>query len=213
MATYTGKYSRLYALGKEKMLKINNELAKQNTSCVAVARMIQQDWKDFQDVGEKTLIQQINRYRLDLLQGKLKKKVDLTLPASEDISVQFLREKPLNVFQEMCYLVNVQVARVEMAFTREQKMNIPVSGTDAMVKTLKELLMDTQKMRFEMGKDDYLMPVSNGGRSVSASVTLPNGIVVKTQVDEAIAVAEKVLAKHRIPHIVDVETVEVEPKQ
>lgn len=184
-------YARIKALGKERVLALNNLLAR-GGSTVAAARLVQQEWGQFQDVAEKTLIQQISRYKHDHIQ---------TISTAD---VQFEHKDKLygklNVLDEMVWLVNQQKQRLSRGMLKEKNSPFPMNVITREVETLQALLKDAQKLQFELGIDEYKGPVMQGGRVMSASVTTPDGTVVKTQVAEAVQIATAILDKQGVPN-------------
>jgi hypothetical protein len=61
-------FRRLQNLGKEKFQKILNELAR-GTPAQTLARLIQQEWGDVQNVREETLAKQLKRLSTTITNG------------------------------------------------------------------------------------------------------------------------------------------------
>lgn len=189
------RYARLHGLGPERLTRINNDLAR-GTPVSAVARMIQQDWGEFTDVAETSLTQQLNRYRLDLEKGTITGEVKLAVSESE-IDLRFLKGKTIDVLEELIALTKLQRSRVQTFYNKERSVGMPLSGTDKVVDAYKTLLLDIQKVKFDLGLDKYEGPVS-GFRAAQQSVTLPNGTQVHTQVLEAVNTAQEILNRTEI---------------
>lgn len=194
----SARYARIYALGDEKVLKIQNELARNQNSVPTVARMIQQEWGDFTDVNERTLIQQLNRFRLDMHKNELPRNVQLALAPSE-MSLPAIKGQAVDVLKGMESLVNLQMRRLETAITREEKLGVPVSSTDKMVETAAALYKDLQKIRFELGTDQYLMPIAKQGIAIGINNTNNPPTDTKSQVMVAANTALQILSAAGIP--------------
>src|SRR3954471_2444973 len=61
-------FARLQKLGKEKFQRIVNELAR-GTPAQTLARLIQQEWRDVEDVREETLAKQLKRLSITIANG------------------------------------------------------------------------------------------------------------------------------------------------
>lgn len=201
-------YARLYALGEIRFRAICNELAQSNGKPYMVAKKIQQEWKAYLDVSEMVLGQQLNRFKKDLIAGKLpdvamlltdtfiKKKEILSeaIKAQEEISgVKIDYTNPLNILEELNMLVAQQKARLEMALEREKEMKMPISQTDGIIKNLRDTLIETQRIKFEIGVDTFMMPIA-GRPNMSTTVVTPEGTVVNMQVTEAVNQASSILS-------------------
>jgi hypothetical protein len=201
------QFARLYSLGESKMRRITEEMAKPNASPTLCAKMIQEEWGDYLDVSHQTLAQQLNRFRLAMYENKLPKPVKigkLRLEAmnpmvppeavgAEDVTgLTKPRSNPLNFLDELNHLATLQMERVEAAIAREKTLGMPVTQTDGIIKNLRETLVAAQQIKFELGIDTYMMPAP-GGKTISATVTTPEGTMVNMQVTEAVQEATSIL--------------------
>ena len=187
------KYQRILSLGEERVAVINNQLAG-GASAQTVARLIQQDWKEFQDVAEKTLMQQLLRYRADNIDSAAVVK-EMALPA-EHPKVRQL-ESRMNVLGEMIDLARLHKKRVEGFVEREKDLKMPIKGTSDDIALLSTLLKDVQKLQFDLGIDDFQGPVVQGGKVTQTRITQPDGTVIDSQTTEAVQGALELLQNHK----------------
>ena len=202
-------FERLQALGEDKFRKILNGLLRGETA-IAVARIIQQQppdgWGLFQDVAEKTLMQQLNRLRLAAGTGifgatEAKRLATLGKPHVDrlsQISVPVLaRVEEVSEAQRTLVLVLLEKATAEKrTFT---------SVNDA-VNNYRQTLLDIQKLRFDMGLDEFKGPTSmTTVRGATQTTTFPDGMSVQKQVFEAVNTIEQIFNARRIPHPVSKE--------
>jgi uncharacterized protein YqgV (UPF0045/DUF77 family) len=188
-------YQRIKALGEEQVRKINNDLQR-GVAAMAVARMIQQEWKDFQDVGEKTLTQQLNRYRSSLVKQT---GLDITGPDGK-LEIKYLRGSSIKVLEELEMLAKVQTRRLQMMVTKEQEMGMAIGATGTIITDYQKLLEIVQKVRFDLGIDKYSGPL--GVRGVQSETVSPDGTIHRTTVMEAVQTADQILTQAGIPRLV-----------
>jgi len=183
------KYYRLLSLGDERVTIINNLLSK-NSSMFALARMIQQEWKESTDIGEKTLTQLLNRYKADVLGSS---KVEKTITGLV-ITTKINR---VDVITRMASLEEIQRNRIQAMVSKEKELGgMLISSLKGEIEEYREILKDIQKIQFDLGIDEYNGPIL-AARSRITKVTDSQGNVFETQVSEAAQVAQSVLSELR----------------
>lgn len=195
-------FERLQQLGEDRFQKILNDLMR-GVAAMAVARMIQQEWGEFQDVGEKTLTQQVNRLRKAAAEGmfgkKLAKQVEV-LGTPHIAALQGISVSVLDRLEEIC---DLQQKRVKDLLEKEGKLPVPIAAlaqqTTNAISTYKDTLKDVQKIRFDLGLDELKAPVPMMGmRGSMSSTTLPDGTHIQKQVFEAVQVMEEIFSARKI---------------
>lgn len=193
-------YERLQKLGEEKFRHILNALL-QGTAAMAMARVIQHEWGEFQDVAEKTLTQQLNRLRHDVSEGLYGKELARKIDQGLQPHVKLLEGVSVSVLERMEELARWQRERAQSLKVKEKIMPLPtkemLATANAVFTDYSKLLQDIQKMRYDMGLDPFHGVVS-GMRGSSTSITLPNGTNVQQQVFEAMTTVEKILTNRGI---------------
>jgi uncharacterized protein YPO0396 len=193
-------FERLKDLGEDRFLKIKNDLAR-GVSAMAVARTIQQEWGQLNDVAEKTLTQQVNRLRLQMAEGvfgeTLKEELQSTATALAPEVQRILRGTP-NVMEKLGDVIFLQEARIKRLAEKEKAMPLPMTALNAVINDYVDQLGTLQKLRFELGLDEFhsTQQPSLVGRGVITSTTLPDGTNVQKQAYEAYETANRLLAKH-----------------
>jgi hypothetical protein len=178
-------FDRLQALGEPRWTLIRNELLR-GEPAMALARKIQQDWNEFQDVAEKTLTQQLNRLRMQIEKGAFGPAVTQKLEDSTPKQREQVLESfgSLNALQTMENLIKIQVKRIRRLAEREQDMPMPIPNLTGMITDGAKMVESLQKMRFDLGLDEF-HGVVPGFRGTAAQMTLPDGTVLQKQVYEA----------------------------
>lgn len=172
------KFKRLLALGPERLKVIQNKIA-QGIPMNEVARLIQQDWKEFTDVAEKTLAVQLQRFKTDVV-------ATTTQNYSEEQVIVTTVIGRVNVIREMAELVTMQKKRIKDAVDKESTLKgMLLKGVNTEIETLHMMLKDLQKVQFDLGIDDFKGPIVQNGKVVSASVTLPDGTNVSMTAHDA----------------------------
>jgi hypothetical protein len=201
-------YERLQSLGEEKFGKILNQLVR-GEPATGVSRMIQHEWKDFQDVSEKTLVQQLNRLRLHAAEGMFGKAAAKQLMDGQTPTViKRIENLSIGVLERMEELGTIQRQRMLDLVEKEKKMPVPVgamlSATNAVFNDYRQLLLDLQKIRFDLGVDEFKGPLTTTTmmRGAHASMNLPDGTNVQKQVFEAVTSVEAIFNARKIPQTV-----------
>lgn len=188
------KFSRIMALPEERLLYVNNWLSR-NGQPMELARHIQRDWQVWTDVSEKTLQQQLNRYR-DYLLDSSHKKGEIA-----PVSVKARINRDMDPLERLVKLVQIQERRLQMFITREAEMKMPLSAVDKAIEGTAQLLKDIQKIRFDLGLDEFKGPVSSSGNMIKGAlktITAPDGTVTTTHLYEAVSVADQILSRANI---------------
>lgn len=193
-------FERLQQLGTDKFTKILNSLMR-GQPAMNLAREIQQDWGDYTDVAEKTLTQQLNRLRLAAARGAFGKKIAYELSKGQTHHLPAFNDLSISAMERLEELAGVQRLRV-LQFAAKEKAAPPTSGpllqsVNAVFSEYAKLLLDIQKLRFELGLDEF-KGVYNA-RGASASVTLPDGTNIHRQVFEAVASVEEIFKRRSVP--------------
>jgi hypothetical protein len=204
MVTEEVRFDRLKKLGDAKFSKIKNELMI-GTSPVEVARMVQLKWKDCQDVTEASFIQQLKRLRIAMVQGAFGSEVAKQVSS---IAIEKTTDGPtrdtlkictLDTLFEMEELARVQKERVSQFRDREKDMVTPLSGLNIVVNDYSKLLQDIQKVRFDLGADEFKGPVLGiRGASSTATLTPDGSVTLNKQIYEAVGEIEKVFDKRGV---------------
>lgn len=191
------KFTRIHALGKERVMVINNKLAN-GASTYEIARLIQQDWKEFLDVAEKTLAQQLGRYK-----GSLATAVKET--TNPDTVVVTTLVTKVNVVSKLAELESMLKTRIQAALAKEKGLGGLLMGQlSKELSEYRQLLLDIQKVQFDLGIDEYRGPLLQARAGVQTT-TLPDGTVIHSQVAEAVQVAQNAIARISEGRIIDAE--------
>lgn len=204
-------FERLQNLGDEKFSKILNLLMR-GEPAMALARQIQQapptGWGEFQDVAEKTLTQQLNRLRFAAAEGMFGKKIAKKIQDDNSATpqIRMLKDVSVRVLDRLEELSDVQRQRVLDLVEKEKKMPLPIGAmlqaTNAVFTDYKDLLLSIQKIRFDMGLDEFRGPVSQQIHHVKgAAITqqLADGTTIQRQVFEAVTTLEQIFNERQIP--------------
>lgn len=191
-------YSRIRSLGEERVQEINEWLM-DGKPAMALAKKIQEEWGEFDDVNEKTLTQQLNRYRADLQVGAVfEARTAKNFMSMVKRGATYLQK--INVMEQLEHLILMQKQRIEDALPQERLMKLPIKQVNVEMHSMLTMLEKLQKLRFELGLDTYQGPVLQSGKQQTQTVTLPNGMVVTNQVTEAM---ESALILMEDPNVLD----------
>lgn len=185
------KFARIQALGKEKVDALNNMLAR-GTSAMAVARHIQKVWKQFEDVSEKSLTQQINRYKMEVVVSEVTVEEEAQ---PKDSPKRLTLRGQLNTLLELENLAQMQMWRLKIAYDREKTMKMLLKGTGMEVVILRELLEKIQKMRFDLGLDEFAGPVMGSSRTQVTKLETPTGTLTVGVKEEVFGEAAQILQR------------------
>lgn len=178
-------YERILALGDERVLALNNLLAR-GTTALAVARVMQQQWGVFKDVKEETLAQQLRRYQA----ANVVVVPDGVKLDSRNAAPVFER---LAVTSHMVEAIMIQRERIRDMVAAEKTAKKPNPALKAELDTYMGMLKDTQRQQWDMGIDEYngtAAPsgtrVPSPGKSTAVVVTPDGGVaVMHSQVEAA----------------------------
>jgi hypothetical protein len=192
-------FERLQALGTSRFQKVTNDLAR-GIPAMAVARTIQIEWQEFNDVAEKTLTQQLNRLRLQMVDGKLGEKLQeevqsiAVTPKPKDYNLGLASFNTLDKFMELAL---IQEDRVIRLVEKEKQMPIPIGALNEVIKDYAMILEKVQKARFDLGIDEFRGPVGSI-RAGQTTEVRADGSVVQKKVIEAVGVMEDIFRKRGI---------------
>lgn len=181
---------RLQGLGTEKVQRINNDLML-GKPCQALSREIRSEWGDLQDVAEKTLTQQLTRYKAVLVA-----EAGVSLTKGGKVDMRSLRDKlPLtSTMQELSALMEVQWARLQRMVDEESTSGKHNVHINPIVEDIKLLAIDLQKIRFDVGADEF-KGVVPGIRGMAEKTTAADGSSTQRLMFDAITTVEKVLER------------------
>jgi hypothetical protein len=198
-------FERLQTLGEEEFQKILNLLMR-GEPAMHVARTIQQEWHQFQDVAEKTLCQQLNRLRLAAAEGAFGMKAAKKIAEGATPQIRMLKDVSVGTLVRLEELSEIQKHRVLALVEKEKNMPLPIgamlTATNMVFTDYKQLLLDIQKVRFDLGLDEFKGPTSHSIHHVKGGVVsaqLPDGTNVQKQVFEAVQAIEAVFDQRKIP--------------
>ena len=117
---YAYKYKRLYDLGSDRLGIIESMLTN-GESPQKVAEHIQGDWQECTNVKLATLVKQIQRYRADVLEPKIQMAAEKAAEKGTAISTQMKKfREQVSVMDELTKTLNMQMHRIQKAFTKEE---------------------------------------------------------------------------------------------
>ena len=205
MALYHQKF---HGLESEQFTKILNGLMC-GTPAQTLAREIQQPppkgWGMMQDVSEKTLAQQLNRLRLDAAAGAFGDEIAQKIVENRSPRPQLTLLKNVSVpvlqrLEEVSEAKRVLVLTLLEKATAEKRTFTSVNEA---VEGYRKLLLDLQKLRFDLGLDEFKGPVgSTTVKGATQTTTFPDGMSVQKQVYEAVTTIEKIFDARKIPQSV-----------
>src|SRR2546428_13012031 len=108
------KFERIQRLAKEKVQKIVNQLTR-GTPAIMVARLIQQEWGDCQDVREDTLAKQLKRLHTAITNGAFGGDLAQEARRKASVRIKLFHGSSLNCLDELIELAFLQKARVQHA--------------------------------------------------------------------------------------------------
>lgn len=189
-------FANLKKLGEERFLEIRNRLMRDEES-MAVARLIQGDWKELIGVKERTLAQQLNRLKLKMQKGALGVDHQKRLASGEQVTLKQLRGTSVDPMEELNALCSMQRNRLQTFLEKEKSMPVPLNSVGELMRDFRLSLVDLQKMRFERGVDSYRAPMS-GTKGFSITKTAPDGSSTNVQVVEAMTMVQEILKRRNI---------------
>lgn len=201
---YPDGYTRFKEFSPEQMQYVNDHL-KRGAPVLELVRVIKLEWKLFADVADKTLHQQLNRYKIQHLTVE-----------TERQSLELVRTKrkieKLSPLERMVALFEIQEGRLQNFLDKEAKLGMPMPGVDKTVTDMMAMLGTIQKTRFDLGLDTFLGPQMVGGKQVTRSVTNmtlnADGSVSRVELTEAVTEATQILRRGLIG-VTDVDVKEI----
>lgn len=189
-------FERLQHLGKDKFQKIVNELMR-STPAIMIARLIQQEWGDCQDVREDTLAKQLKRLHTAITNGAFGGNLAQEARRNASVRIKLFHGSSLNCLEELIDLSVLQRDRVQQLREKERELNIPLSSLNIVINDYRDLLLCIQKIKFDLGLDEY-KGVIPGVKATATSLTRPDDLKIQQQVLEAIEVVEDIFRRRGI---------------
>ncbi len=199
-------FYRLKSLGEERFSVVLNMLMR-GEPAMAVARQIQQappnGWGLCGGVAEKTLTQQLSRLRQQAAEGAFGRKVAKQIEAGAKPQIKLLERVSLPVIQRLEEMSDIQRNRILMMVEKETELRSALSATDDVMEGYRKILLDIQKIRFDLGLDEFKGPMAMtaGMRGASQTTTLPDGTSVHKQVFETLTHIEQIFDAREIPRL------------
>jgi transposase len=189
-------FAKLQKLGDEKIQKVRNELMK-GTACMAVARMIQLDWKDLLGVGEKTLTQMLQRFKNTLVdEGVGPEAKEVVKAEGGKMLLKMLRASSLPVLDRMVAIAEMQEHRIQKLWEKEQTMGgMTIGALDGLISDYRNTLLAIQKVQFDLGVDEFK---GFTGRMMQETLKNPDGSVRQRTIVEALTSLDEVFKKRGI---------------
>ena len=199
-------FERLQALGEEPFRKILNALIR-GEPAQALARTIQQPppagWGLFGDVAELTLTQQLNRLRKAAAEGIFGAAEAKRILAVGKPNIDRLNHVSVPVLARLEELSEAQRTLVMALLAKATKEERTFTSVNEAVGNYRQILLDLQKLRFDLGLDEFKGPVSTTtARGASVTTTFPDGMSVQKQVFEAVTTVEQILNARKIPQLI-----------
>lgn len=200
-------FERLQFLGEEKFTKILNQLMR-GVVCRKVARYIQQPppegLGDLQDMGEQTLMQSLNRLRHAAAEGAYGHHAAKRMLAVGRPNVDRLSQVSVRVLERMEELSEAKRTLVLVLLEKATAEKQTYKSVNDAVANYRQILLDLQKLRFDLGLDEFKGPVgSTAIRGATQTTTYPDGMSVQKQVFEAVTTIEQIFDARHIPQVRD----------
>ncbi len=197
-------FDRLQKLGKEKFQKIVNELAR-GTPAQTLARLIQQEWGDAQDVGEETLAKQLKRLSTTIKNGAFGGDLAEQAKTRASVRIKLFHGSTLDCLAELVEMAAIQKSRVLRLYEKERIYNVPILMLNRVIRDYGNLIVTIQEMKFNLGLDEYRRSIP-GVTASNTTVTVPNPTTTQQQSLQALAVLEEIFDRRGITsHPVTVE--------
>ena len=198
-------FERLQELGEEKFTKILNLLMR-GESAMGVARILQQappdGWGLFQGQSEKSLTRQLTRLRIQAAEGAFGPAVAQQIIAGATPQIKLLEKVSVPVITRLEEMSKIQRDRVMKLVEKEKLWDTTMPIMNEVLDNYRKLLLDIQKVRFDLGLDEFRGPVGvTSMRGATQSVTMPDGTNVQKQVFEAITMVDEIFTKRGIPFV------------
>jgi hypothetical protein len=188
-------FERLQNLGKDKFARICNELAR-GTPAMMVARLIH-EWGDARDVREDTLSKQLKRLGTAITNSAFGGDLAQLARDTASVRIKLFHGSTLNCLDELNTIANVQEARINRLIEKERASSTRIVGLNKIINDYKTLLISIQKIRFDLGLDEYrrgFPPVT----PATSNATLPDETTKKAQLLEAVLLMEEVFERRAL---------------
>jgi hypothetical protein len=175
---------------------------------MSVARILQQappdGWGLFQKMSEKTLTRQLTRLRIHAAEGAYGPEVAKLIAAGATPQVRLLENVSTPVIARLEEMAQIQRDRVMKLVEKEEKWNTTMPIMNDVLESYRKMLLDLQKVRFDLGLDEFKGPVGvTTVRGAAQTTTLPDGTSIQKQVFEAITMVDQIFDARKIPRIVE----------
>jgi len=183
----------LQNLTEEKFQGIVNHLMR-GVPAKELARIIQREWGDAQDVNPATLTRALERLHLSIVEQVFGDNSPEQPPApSRDRAF----ESP---YDELGGVLTIQFARIEKFLKVETQQNKYVPALSDAIATYRNTLVQMQKMRFDLGLDEYKrVTLSRRERDADkAEAKEAHNRMLHRQIIDAVTVAEGIFLKRKI---------------
>jgi hypothetical protein len=184
------RFERIQRLAKDKFQKVINELIR-GTPAIMVARLIQQEWGDCQNVREDTLAKQLKRVHTAITNGAFGGDLAQEAKQKASVRINLFHGSSLNCLDELVDLALLQKNRVQQLWGKERELNVPLSSLNTVIDDYRDLLLSIQKIKFDLGLDEY-KGVIPGLKATATSVIRPDGLTIQQQVFEAVETVEEI---------------------
>lgn len=196
-------FERIQNLGEEKFTKIMN-LLQRGESCRNVARTIQlappKGWGDFQDTSEHTLMMQLSRLKHAAANGMYGAAEAKRIREVGKPSIRRLEHISVPVLARIEELSETQRTLVMTLLAKATEEKRTFTSVNEAVENYRKILLDIQKLRFDLGLDEFKGPVAGTTiRGALQTTTFPDGMSVQKQVFEAVTTIEQILDARKIP--------------
>jgi hypothetical protein len=194
------RFESLQKLGEEKFTKIRNELLR-GTPCMTLAKTIQQEWGDLIGIGEKTLTQQLGRFKDHLIAAGVGAETIKEMIEKKEAKpiLKILRKSSIDVLRRLISLANMQEMRINKVWEKEQSMGgIPLGALNVLLNDYVDLLIKIQKVQFDLGINEF-KGVLNSTKIMQQKLEHPDGTVETRTVAEALEAMNDVFKKRGIP--------------
>jgi hypothetical protein len=147
-------FTRLQSLGKEKFAKIVNELMR-GTPLLPLARLIQQEWGDVENVSQHTLAKQLQRLHTAITNGAFGGDLADQAKRKASVKIKLFHSSALDVLDELITLHLILKERIDIFFEKECESGKYSPGLTKIMRADMDLLVAIQKIKFDLGIDEY----------------------------------------------------------
>jgi hypothetical protein len=146
------QFVRFERLGEMKFRRITNEL-KRGTPVILVARLVQQEWGECQEVPEDTLVKQL-QWLKKCLSDSLDEQKQFT--REESVRKNCLGNSGHGCLEQLIALAIIDNDRIEGLRKKEQRTGCIIAELDKMIDRYAKLLETIQGLKFDLGVDKYM---------------------------------------------------------